>query len=718
MNDSAAAPSASHSGDAASDTIRMRDRRWFSWGVGGLIALAFVVGTLGNEFRVQDWDPQYTRTAIERTIVYGGSYYENAIVNKGPLEPFVYHAATWVTSFDGYWYAISAVSTLLSMALAAAIGWTAVRFGAVRWIAWLVAAIAFMHFSFSPAAYAGVVYVRNLTVVLLAACWVLLLSERAWATRRRRVWTTAAIAALVGLAVQSLLTTVLSGLVLLAATLIAIRRRTEPWEPMSLAGVGMISGTIVFVSAPLWYWIRGAIEEFWAGWWVYSNYVRAATGSSLADQLQFGWDQLFAYYQTRPLLFTIVLGTGIVTVARWRRWTTLMRLAHVTLMAWWGAAWLELALTERYSSHYFSVTAVPTAFMAALLVGHIASRLDLSRLGRAKIGWSIGILAVAVYLIGPSIPATVGRALEFRGVDDVASSREANLGGNGRTSIAVLDLVSEEGDPLLGWTNDPWPYLTLGRVSATRFIWKSFMVGEIYLAPGGGPTYVLPETWDWFFEDLEESDPLAMAQVGHPIDPDTPFATHVDANFTKVYEGDPISLYLQNDVATGILESSSPAPWVSVSDPPAGSGWHVDGPGAMFVPSAVPADQDLLPIGGMCTRIAGTMTWPPEGDGILAFVFQDPTGVSERLHIGVDRGRAFSGSDFVMYEEESLGDAGVGRKEFALVVGSRSAALVMEGRIVAALRLLTPMTVSVQPRADTVGLLDLTVDDPPPESGC
>lgn len=682
------------------------------------IGSAFLIGTLGNELRVQDWDPQYTRTAIERTIEYGGTYYENAIINKGPLEPFVYDAASWVTSDDGYWFAISAVSTLLSLLIAWAAGWAARSFGADRWIATLVGIITFLHFSFSPAAYAGVVYVRNLTVVLLAACWVLIVSDPAWSTRRRRVITTLAIAAMAALAVQSLLTSIVSALVLLTATILRVRRRGEPWELLNLAGIGMIAGVVVFLSAPVWYWIRGALDEFWSGWWVYSGYVRSATGSSLASQLGSGWDQIYAYYQDRPLLFGILAAVVISATTGWKGWSRTKRLAYGTVLAWWAAAWFELIITERYSSHYFSVTAVPTALMAALLVGSAASRRARSLAVRHRAAWSVAVIAAALYLSGPGFTDAVGRALEFRGVAAAAREREAQLTGDVRTALAILDLVSHEGDPLLGWTNDPWPYLDLKRVSATRFIWKSFMVGEIYLAPGGGSAYVLPQTWDWFWEDLEESNPMALAQVGHAIAEDTPFATYTSANFAKVYEGAPTSLYLRHEVATELIDPHADGIWSIETQPSSAGGWSVDGNSASYADGDLQREVDLLPIALSCLRIEGTVSWPPDEDPIITFLFEDPTGENERLHIGLDRGRAFSGSDFVLYEETPLGDAGVGMKAFTLVVGGRSAALTMDDTVVAALRLLRPVTVSVQPRAGTVGLSDLLVGDAPVESGC
>ena len=65
------------------------------------------------------------------------------------------------------------------------------------------------------------------------------------------------------------------------------------------------------------------------------------------------------------------------------------------------------------------------------------------------------------------------------------------------------------GDPLLAWTPYPWVYLNLRRVSATRYIWKSFLMGEIYLG-NSGPEYVLPGTWEHFLDDVEATNPSAV----------------------------------------------------------------------------------------------------------------------------------------------------------------------------------------------------------------
>ena len=114
---------------------------------------------------------------------------------------------------------------------------------------------------------------------------------------------------------------------------------------------------------------------------------------------------------------------------------------------------------------------------------------------------------------------------------------------------AALDLVSEPDDPLLMWTSYPWPYLNLHRVPATRYIWKNFLLGEIYLARSG-PQYVLPGTWETFAADVERTDPTAfVVEAVNPVVPGTPFDTLVDENFTTVYTDDVATLAYRNDLA-------------------------------------------------------------------------------------------------------------------------------------------------------------------------
>ena len=73
-----------------------------------LATTVVVAAFFGNELRAQDYDPQFMKVLIDRVGALGVTYYEGALHNKGPFEPFVYRAASFLTSDDGFWFAISA----------------------------------------------------------------------------------------------------------------------------------------------------------------------------------------------------------------------------------------------------------------------------------------------------------------------------------------------------------------------------------------------------------------------------------------------------------------------------------------------------------------------------------------------------------------------------------------------------------------------------------
>ena len=47
----------------------------------------------GNWLRVQNVDPQFSMVLVQRTIRYGGTFFDNALQDHGPIEPFLYDIA-------------------------------------------------------------------------------------------------------------------------------------------------------------------------------------------------------------------------------------------------------------------------------------------------------------------------------------------------------------------------------------------------------------------------------------------------------------------------------------------------------------------------------------------------------------------------------------------------------------------------------------------------
>ncbi len=684
--------------------------RWVTVAV--LSALGFIA-VIGNELRSQDVDPQYARVIVDRTIRYGGSFYENGIHNKGPLEPFVYAVASWFTTYDGFWFAISTFVALAAFCVAYVSAWAARFTGASKELSLAAGVVVFVHLTLSSADYAGVLYAWNMVVCLLAAAWILAMADRAWTTPRRRTASAAVIGACLGLGVQTLVSTALIGAILLVAALAMTAVRVSDNEQrrrLSLTTLG--AAAAAFGSAPLYYAVRGGWGEFWSGWWVQARYMNVGTGRSLGSQLSLGLHQFGEYYQRRPLAFLIVTGFALITIVGWRDGDTRSRVFHGGLLAWFVAAWIELALSQRYSSHYFVVTTVPTALMGAAIIGHAYRTLMITRRRRipGAVAWPLIASVLAVYLSGTNATMDALRvASSIRTPQSTEIDRERNIGGEERAVWAVLDLVSLKGDALLTWSNDPWPYLKYHRVAASRFIWKSFLMGEIYLGRTS-KEYVLPHAWTWFAQDVARSRPVAFIET-NPRDEGTPFDALITNRFAPVMATGRNTVYLRNDVASDVLRSGSTAPWLPPTAGP-DTGWIIDGDRAV---SENPQSEPLLVATQSCVRIDGVIT--TGADGRLRFRFTDNTGRTEPLHLTLDSKRVAAGSDFVEYLGLPSATDG-GPEGFSLVIGRRAAALIVGGRIRGALRLPPSVSVGAIASGGPVELRDLRTGSVSPRSGC
>ncbi len=700
--------------DAAATAARVP--RWLV----AVLALAGVtIAFFANLRRVQDFDPQYIRVIVERVQAFGGTFYENGIHNKGPLEPFVYWLARQVGSYDGFWYVISLLVALAAGVIAWAAWATARVVGTRDDLAIAVAIVVFIHFSLFGADYAGVLYARNMTTTLLAVVWIGMLADPVWSTARRRLTAVIVAGAVLGLAVQTLLTTAFTAAAVAATLLVMLSTRASRREVRRL-GAGLLgAAALVVVSAPLWYAARGSFTPFWSGWWTHARYMNAGTGRSLGGQIGLAWDELYAYYQQRPLGLGIVVAAVIVTIRCWARWDVRFRAIHAGLLGWLAAAWLELLVSQRYSSHYFSVTSVPTALLAATVVGFVAQRLLRARpRKRELVAVPLAVAVGAVYLSGPQyVDNGVRSLLAFESPSERADKIERSYVGNERSVYAVLDAVSQDGDPLLAWTNEPWPYLRWNRVSATRFIWKSFLMGEIYLGRTS-EEYVLDDSWEWFDEDLAESEPRVFVEVNTELASETPFGAVVADQFRVVYPG-AHPVYYRNELADEILDVRAEQPWAPPEAPEPSSGWRREGTTLHYADGPdIARDAGVDVLNQSCTRLDGVIDTDGEGFGTVVFRFDDPTGASERVRLAFEGDRVVSGNDYSAFEEIPSELTEPGPVPFSLVVGPRSALLIVNDAIRAAVRLPGPVVTSAEPHSASLVLRDLRVDDTPMVTGC
>lgn len=711
----------------------MRNR----WSQLFLFSTVFVVGAMvvaaifHNEFRSQNWDPQQTRDYVERTIRYGGTFYENGLLNKGPLEPMVYRIAALVTTWDGFWYAISFFILIVSGLIAWAASSTVRAVGGHRLLGVAVGIAVFFHFALGKADYAGVLYSRNMVVGLFAGAWIIALSRRSWEARRAR-WSALAVGVLLGLAMQTLFVSAIAAFAVGLLAWNALDDIDDDALYRRCRRTLVVTPIVVTVAAPAYYLLRGRIQEFWSGWWTYAKYQNTGTGRSLANQLVYGRDVILRYYRSWPVSLVIVVSFLVCTVALWRTFDRRERTIHLSLTVWFIGAWTELVMSQRYSSHYFSILALPTALMAATIIGH-AYRLLRRERGefRSVVAWPLiaGLLSI-VAMGGGHFNLGLQAASSFSSVHNTALARQTAEPGKQRTVRATLDLVSHADDPLLAWTEFPWTYLNYHRVAATRWIWKSFMMGQIYLGRTG-PQYVLPKTWEWFADDMREAHPAAfLEETAMPMASGNPFADYVHANFTKAFEGTDYNIYLRNDQADAVLRGDAGRALTPNRALGQASNWVAGSGRATLAADAVPSVDDVLELSpSLCTRVSGTYTAAPgAGGSFLSFRFDGPSNTDETMRLNIADTEVFSGNDATVFDSVILDPTKVDTAQaapadtashaFAVVVGAQSAALVVDGQIRAAVRLPKPARLSLEMRNGGVALGDLQVGAPPPDSGC
>ncbi|NDD98343.1 MAG: hypothetical protein EBZ93_12795, partial [Actinobacteria bacterium] len=486
------------------------------------------------------------------------------IHNKGPIETVVYDSARMFTSYSTYWFGIAAYVILISAVLGVATATANRIFGGNRTTMLLVGSITVVHFALSSSDYAGVVYSRNLTTCMMALVLAITMSDRFWVHdgRSRRAWVLSFV--ILGLAIQTLLTTVFAAFGLVVA-LVALRRRESGHRRPILLGIGAMIAAVM--TAPAWYLLRGGFDEFWSGWWTYASFMSKGTGRGYMEQLGLGWNTMIDYYGERPESVIVIVGFLLFAWNRWTSMTPKQRLTTMAIGAWFIGGWIELTLGQRFSSHYFSVIAVPTALMLAMIISSISNALvsvgrwtGESRNTHDRRAVHAPVLAALTLVLVTQCSTLfwdgTSRAGAFTSFSRLEQSRDAAQDGQSRTVRAILDLVSDDGDAVLAWTMYPWTYLNNERVPATRLSWKSFMLGEIYLGRTS-TDYVLPDTWEWFADDMRESNPAAYLRPKETaLDPSTPFAEFVAREFVPAYESSAMEVQIRSSIWSRLLQPS------------------------------------------------------------------------------------------------------------------------------------------------------------------
>ena len=373
------------------------------WLTAFVLTIVAAVALIGNRITVAGNDAVFTKSLVDRAARFGGTYYQNGITPKGPLEDVAHDIANRVGGYDGHWYVISIMVAISAALIAAAAARTTIATGGNRQVALAIGAVVFVHFTLSDAPYAGLLYSRNILETLFAVAWILTLEDRGWtASPRVGRFTAIAVGGLLGLGVQTILPSFVDAAAIGIAALVLVSGRVNDSSRRAQLRLATFAAALgAFVSAPVWYQLRGSFSEFWASWWTYASYQSAGIGLTFGQALSRGWQNAYAYYQHRPLLFLMIFAFAGLTVTRWPAFDRKTRVVHVALLGWLAGGWVQLVSGQRYSTHYFSVIAAPTAMIGAALAGHAfvaASRVP--RMSRTTVAWPLVAVLLTFYLSG------------------------------------------------------------------------------------------------------------------------------------------------------------------------------------------------------------------------------------------------------------------------------------------------------------------------------
>ena len=624
--------------------------------------LLLIAAFFSNAIRSADFDPQQMRTYIERTIRFGGTFYENGLHNKGPLDPIIYRLAFTLGGYDAFWYAISGFIIIGTIFIAYAAYKSSSEYDTPRSLGIALAAIAFFHFAVAKTDYSGVLYSRNEVSYLLVAAWLFVLSKRAWASDENCRRSTIVLGIILGLTVQTVLTTIFAATAIIFVWISLMTAKFDLLVFRKLFFRFIISSFATFFSALLWYLARGKFSEFWGGWWIYARYQSDAAGRSLGNQFGWGWDNITQYYGDWPLSFGIIFASVLMMWLHWQSMSHRQKTLYFGAIFWLIGGWVELILSQRYSTHYFVVIALPTMLLASLLVGHLfqwASQVRSIPLQRTFP--ILAICASLIYFPNNSVKSGLEQFSNFQGITNATEQLRIGEAGDSRTLRAILDVVSADNDALLAWTGWPWTYLNVQRVSASRMIWSSMFLGEIYLA-GSGPEWVVPNTWEWFAQDMRQSNPAAYTERNDfPRREGIPFDNYVNQNMTLKFLGSQAKVWLRNDIATLLSK-------VSVNSN-----------------TKIPTSNTMSLGNGWCRSYMFTTDAPTENLKLTVnFVDEPDNPLAHVIEIQSDDVRT---KDHDLIFDQSKIPHSSQLHAIQVIVGNRSALLTIDGEIVGAHRL-------------------------------
>ena len=120
-----------------------------------------------------------------------------------------------------------------------------------------------------------------------------------------------------------------------------------------------------------------------------------------------------------------------------------------------------------------------------------------------------------------------------------------------------------------------------------------------------------------------------------------------------------------------------------------------------------------------CVRIAGTLSSEDSKDeAAIIFNLTDPTQSYENVHLSLSSTRSSSSSDNVEFAAKDFISDAIAPGHFLVVVGKRSAVLIVDGEVVSATRLGQQTQISVALKSGQPTLSNLRIDAAPMLNGC
>lgn len=499
-----------------------------AFGAAALLALAAAFFEL--EYTARAWDSHILFHIVERSNELGVPYYVAGADHKGPLWILPYDIAYRIGGQFNLWWIVG----FMVMCVAAGTGALLYRLGATftgapKRVVAGVAIFAAGYLMLGPEEFSHTLYSRNWLSLWMAGA-ICLVAMFAVGQGKRPWLQIGGAGVLGGMIVQTVPSSAPAVLVLTGSVAWLLLRGRR--KDLKLFGLFAVCGLAAFSSAFAYYAVRGGLGEFTHWWWDYSRIYADSTGRSIPQMFEKGFDDFAAYYRTHSVFFVIAV-LFLVDAIRRRR-TGESTWLDFTLIAWYLAECTAIIFTQRFFPHYLVLAFVPVMAMAVVFAARYGNRIPAG--GRR---W-VPAVALAWVVLGVGwnrFDIGLETMRNFEGLTQTHIAHQQVLPIE-RQDIRriVRDHVPADGH-IVVWGNQPFDYTDYERKSATRFIAKQWMVGEVFGGQAPDPKYILPGTWDRWIADVRQTPPGAIIEYPNdPIPADTPAGILKSCGFTKVAE--------------------------------------------------------------------------------------------------------------------------------------------------------------------------------------